>query len=118
MAQSRTILSFCVLAGLTACLGTAKAADGDPKFEIELGDIPRYATEAEAKSACGADGVVWADRKTGFFYPKFFSDYGTTKYGTYTCHKLAVKADYWSFAPVEESGKGRTFPQAFCGPCY
>jgi len=116
----RTLLPWLsAVALLAAWPAGARAEDvGGTKFEIPLGDVPRYATEAEAKTACGKDGVVWADRKTGFFYPKFFQDYGTTKYGTYTCHKLAVKADYWSFAPVEEGGKGRTFPQFFCGPCF
>ena len=118
MAHCKAFLSLCILARLAFGQCPAMAADGDPKFEIQLGDVPHYATEAEAKAACGKDGVVWADRKTGFFYPKFFQDYGTTRYGTYTCHKLAVKADYWSFAPVEEGGKGRTFPQFFCGPCF
>jgi hypothetical protein len=112
------IRGLALIAALVVPVSRAVAADGEPKFEIPLGDIPRYATETEAKAACGADGVVWADRKTGFYYPKFFSDYGTTRYGTYTCHKLAVKADYWGIAPTEEGGKGRTFPQFFCGPCF
>jgi len=118
MAYSRTFFTLCLIAGIAAGIRLPMAAEGDPKFEIPLGEVPRYATEAEAKDACSPDGVVWADRKTGFYYPKFYSDYGTTKYGTFTCHKLAVKADYWSLAPLEEGGKGRTFPQFFCGPCF
>ena len=88
------------------------------KFEIPLGDVHQYADELSAKKACGHDGVVWADRKSGFYYPKFFEDYGHTKYGFYTCHKAAVAADYWSLTPESDGGhKGRTFPQNFCLTC-
>jgi len=92
---------------------------GETKFEIPLGDVPRFTDEASAVAACQPDGVVWADRKTGFYYPKFYADYGTTKFGFYTCYKQAVKADYWSLTPASDGGhKGRTFPQFFCGACF
>ena len=88
------------------------------QFEIELGDIPHFADEASALAHCKPDGVVWADRKTGFYYPKFYNDYGKTQYGTYTCFKQAVKADYWSLTPASEGGhKGREFPLFFCYSC-
>ena len=88
------------------------------KFDIELGDIPRYGDEATALASCLPDGVVWADRKNGFYYPKFFNDYGKTPYGSYTCFKQAVKADYWSLTPSSDVGhKGREFPLFFCTSC-
>ena len=107
---------------LTVFMATAApifAADSNSeKFEIELGPIPHYADEAAANAACKPDGVVWADRKTGFYYPKFFEDYGKTQYGTYTCYKEAVKADYWSLTPASSGGhKGRQFPLIFCKLC-
>jgi hypothetical protein len=86
--------------------------------EIELGDVPHFADEASALAFCKPDGVVWADRKTGFYYPKFFKDYGKTEHGTYTCYNQAVKADYWSPTPASSGGhKGREFPQFFCYSC-
>jgi hypothetical protein len=101
----------------TASPATAQDANSE-KFEIKLGDIPRYADEASAIAACAPDGVVWADRKNGFYYPKFFADYGKTRYGAYTCFKQAEKADYWSLTPESDGGhKGREFPLFFCYTC-
>jgi hypothetical protein len=53
---------------LIAALALPVIADeaGQPTFDIALGAIPRFATEADALAACKPDGVVWADRKTGF----------------------------------------------------
>lgn len=90
-------------------------ADG---YEIKLGVISRFSDEAEAQVACRPDGVVWADSKSGFFYPKFLPEYGKTQHGAYTCYKQAEKADYWSFTPASDGGhKGREFPLFFCYAC-
>jgi hypothetical protein len=105
---------------LIAALASPAIAEeaGQRKFAIDLGPIPRFAMEADALAACKPDGVVWADRKTGFYYPKFFNDYGKTKYGTYTCYRQALKADYWSPTPASAGGhKGREFPLFFCYTC-
>jgi hypothetical protein len=97
----------------------ANAADAKTeKFEIDLGDVPQYADEPTALAACAPDSVVWADRKTGFYYPKFFADYGKTAHGTYTCYSQAKEADYWSLTPASDGGhKGRVFPEFFCYTC-
>jgi hypothetical protein len=87
------------------------------KFEIPLGEIPRFADEASARAACASDPVVWADRKSGFFYPKFFSEYGKTLHGAYTCLKRARDADYWNLAPEFSGHEGREFPEFFCYTC-
>jgi hypothetical protein len=88
------------------------------KFEIPLGEVPRFTNESAARAACAPDSVVWADRKNGFYYPKFYSDYGKTAHGTYTCYRRAKAADYWGLAPEPDSGhKGREFPQFFCYTC-
>jgi hypothetical protein len=119
MARYRKIFAFASFTLLVAFASPVIA--GDPKsekFEIELGAIPHFANEASALAACKPDGVVWADRKNGFYYPKFFSDYGKTPYGTYTCYSQAKKADYWSLTPASDGGhKGREFPQFFCYAC-
>jgi hypothetical protein len=97
----------------------ALAADGiSGTGDIKLGAIPRYADEAAAREACAPDGVVWADSKTGFFYPKFSAEYGATPHGVFTCYRKAEQADYWSISPVMEGGfKGREFPLRFCNAC-
>ena len=86
--------------------------------EIKLGDLPRYASEGAARAACGNDPVVWADSHSGFFYPRFHSDFGKTPHGAFTCYGLAKKADYWSFTPEGDGGRqGREFPLMFCNLC-
>jgi hypothetical protein len=106
---------------LTALLITvAPASPGEAnadKSEIQLGKIPRFADESSAQAACASDPVVWADRKTGFFYPKFFSEYGKTAHGAYTCLKQARDADYWNLAPESSGHEGREFPEFFCHTC-
>jgi hypothetical protein len=99
--------------------GPARAAEPESKGgEIELGAIPKYADEAAARAACQPDGVVWADSKTGFYYPKFLEQYGKTRHGAYTCFKQAEKADYWGLGPTsDDARKGREFPLFFCYSC-
>lgn len=94
-------------AGIIASATIALAADDD----IKLGPVTGYSTEAQAAASC-PDGVVWADRKTGFYYPKFSPDYGVTPDGTFTCYKQAKKADYWGLGTSDSlaSRRGRVFP--------
>ena len=119
MVRPRGIVFSAAFAGLALLGGDARAEDlKSEKFDIELGDVPSYSDEAAAIASCTPDGVVWADRKNGFYYPKFFQDYGKTRYGSYTCYKQAVKADYWSLTPSSDGGhKGREFPLFFCTSC-
>jgi hypothetical protein len=108
-----------VAAALLATSGIAAAGDGKSKgSEIELGAIPQFADEAAARAACQPDNVVWADTKSGFYYPKFFAEYGKTPHGVYTCYLQAKKADYWSLTPASDGGhKGREFPLILCERC-
>jgi hypothetical protein len=100
--------------GVRACAQEATSSDS----EIKLGSIPRFADESSAMAACSPDGVVWADKKNGFFYPKFLPQYGKTEHGTFTCYRQAKDADYWSLAPTYEDGhRGREFPLFFCYAC-
>ena len=108
-------LAFCGSMASYAAIGAESKSGAD---DIQLGEIPKYADEGAALAACAPDGVVWADRKTGFYYPKFFKDYGATAHGAYTCHKSAKAADYWSLTPASDGGHvGRTFPEFFCYAC-
>ncbi len=98
-----------------ALVSPCRADDG----EIRLGPIQGYGTEADASAHCGGDGVVWADRKTGFLYPRFMEQYGRTADGTFTCYRAAKKADYWGFGVVDSMGlKGKSFPYDRCPACF
>ena len=111
----------CASVILLLALASLVSAQDKPaaSSEIELGEIPHYADEDAARTACQPDSVVWADQKNGFYYPKFFSDYGKTQHGPYTCYKQAKKADYWSLTPASDGGhKGREFPMFFCTACF
>ena len=86
---------------------------------VKLGPIDSYSTESEATSRCNGDGVVWADRKTGFLYPRFMEQYGKTDSGTFTCYSKAKKADYWAFGAIDSLGHdGKSFPIDTCLSCY
>jgi len=108
-----------LIAGLVAsALSTAAPAADKASSEIKLGEIPRYSDEASARAACGDDPVVWADRRSGFFYPRFHPDFGKTPHGAFTCYGRAKKADYWSLTPEGDGGReGREFPLIFCTGC-
>lgn len=101
---------------LWANIVVAQTAAADPS-EIDLGPIPQYLSEALAANACTPDGVVWTDRKTGYYYPKFVREYGKTPRGTFTCLQAAITADYWGWGVISSIGghKGREFPDRF--PC-
>jgi len=113
MRRSATGLAMAAACALACPTHAHATSDG-----IKLGDIPRYPNEAAAKSACGDDPVVWADSHSGFFYPKFHSDFGKTPHGAYTCYGRARQADYWSLTPEGDgSREGREFPLMFCYGC-
>jgi hypothetical protein len=113
------IYNLVMMAALAALVTPALGEDGGSGTgEIKLGSIRRFADETSARAACSPDGVVWADDKTGFFYPKFHPDYGKSRHGAYTCYHEAEKADYWSLTPgSDDSRKGREFPLFFCYGC-
>jgi hypothetical protein len=114
MSTAARRISF-LIAGFAASFASAFASDTS---EIQLGEIPHFNDEASALAGCAPDRVVWADRKNGFYYPKFYSDYGKTAHGVFTCFKKAKDADYWSLTPASDGGhKGREFPQFFCYAC-
>ncbi len=55
---------------------------------------------------------MWADRKSGFYYPRFAPEYGVTPDGVFTCYKQAKSADYWGLGTSDSlaSRRGRVFP--------
>ena len=90
---------------------TAPAMADDVASEFGLGTVPGFPSEGQAQTGCGGDAVVWADRRTGFYYPRFAPEYGNSPTGSFTCYKQAKKADYWGFGPsATMQGRGRVFP--------
>ena len=51
-----------------------------------------FSTEAQAKSHCPADTVVWANTKSKIYHFTGHRDYGNTKAGAYMCEKDTVTA--------------------------
>jgi hypothetical protein len=106
------------VAWVSALIVIAAVRDVASAGDIELGPIRRFPDEGSARAACAPDGVVWADAKSGFFYPEFHPDYGKSPHGAFTCYHEAKKADYWSLTPEGEDGHGgREFPLFFCYTC-
>jgi hypothetical protein len=118
--MTRTRVRLQILVALVFVMASSARAGGTDasSSEIPLGDIPHFSDEASARAGCGADPVVWADRRSGFFYPKFHPDFGKTANGVYTCYSKAKKADYWSLTPEGDGGRERReFPKFFCTQC-
>jgi len=53
-----------------------------------------YNTEAEAKSHCPSDLVVWTNTKSRIYHFTGTRDYGHTKEGAYMCRKDADSAGF------------------------
>jgi hypothetical protein len=52
----------------------------------------QFATEAEAKSKCPSDTVVWVNKKSGVYHFSGTHNYGTTQSGTFMCEADAAAA--------------------------
>ena len=100
-------------ASYLAALLIAATSQPDSLPPLELGHLPIFADESQAKRACGGDIVVWADRDTGYFYPRSRPQYGHTRAGAFACLKAAERAEYWDinpFSPLANPKAGREFP--------
>ena len=54
----------------------------------------QYKTEAEAKTACASDTVVWVNLRSKVEHMPGEKGYGTTKRGAYMCQKEAEAGGY------------------------
>lgn len=54
----------------------------------------QFKTEAEAKSACGTQPVVWANTSSHVLHAAGTRYYGKTKNGGYMCENTAEQAGY------------------------
>ena len=53
-----------------------------------------YATEAEAKTNCRADTVVWVNSTSKVYHGSASRSYGKTKTGAYMCEKESAAAGF------------------------
>ncbi len=54
------------------------------------GAANQFSTEAQAKSQCGADTVVWANLQSKVYHFPGSKDFGTTKRGAFMCERQAT----------------------------
>jgi len=50
----------------------------------------QYVSEAQAKSTCGTDTVVWVNTDSHIYHFRNKADYGKTKQGAYMCERDAI----------------------------
>jgi hypothetical protein len=66
-----------------------------PKARETIATAPagiQFANEAQAKSRCPTDTVVWVNEKSKIYHFSGHKDYGNTKEGTYMCERDATAA--------------------------
>ena len=56
--------------------------------------VQLYKTEADAKSHCGTDQVVWGNSSSHVLHDPGTKYYGKTSHGGYVCKGMAVNAGY------------------------
>ena len=56
--------------------------------------VELYKTEADAKSHCGTDQVVWGNTSSHVLHDPGTKYYGKTTHGGYVCKGMAVNAGY------------------------
>ena len=75
---------------ISECRGVPVATD-PVSAELEKG---QYATEVEAKTSCGSDVVVWANRLSKIYHESGSKSYGATRFGAYMCEKDSIAAGF------------------------
>jgi hypothetical protein len=71
---------------------TRPAPTAQPRPAPAAAAAGHYKTEAEAKSHCAGDTVVWLNTKSKIYHFAGAKTYGKTKEGAYMCQKEADKA--------------------------
>src|ERR1700716_3209385 len=54
----------------------------------------QYATEAEAKTSCASDAVVWVNLRSKVYHASGSPNYAKTKQGAYMCEQESMTAGY------------------------
>ena len=70
------------------------------------GAIAKGATEAEAKSSCATDAIVWVNLQSKIYHAAGSKSYGTTKQGAYMCEKESVAAGFRTPKSAIRNAKG------------
>ena len=73
-------------------LSGAKPSPVAPAATGKLSGENLFATEAEAKSRCPSDTVVWANLKSNIYHFSGTHNYGNTKSGAYMCENDTAAA--------------------------
>jgi hypothetical protein len=64
----------------------------------------QYTTEAEAKTNCPSDAVVWVNSVSKVYHASGSRNYGKTKTGAYMCEQVSVAAGYRVPKPARRAG--------------
>ena len=59
----------------------------------------QYPTEAEARTSCPSDGVVWVNLRSGVYHVSASRSYGKTQRGVYMCEREAETGGYRATKP-------------------
>ena len=65
----------------------------------------QFASEADARSRCGGDTVVWVNTRSHVYHFPGSPDFGHTKRGAFMCRADADRAG--SFRPAKDEMRGR-----------
>jgi hypothetical protein len=83
--------------GIPLAERTARAA-----VELTKG---QYAIEAEAKTSCRNDTVVWVNQRSMVYHDSSSKSYGATKTGAYMCQKDSIAGGFRAPKTAKEAAK-------------
>jgi hypothetical protein len=70
----------------------------------------QYPTEAQAKTSCRTDAVVWVNLRSKVYHEAGSKSYGATKTGAYMCEKESVAAGFHAPKSAKEPAKDAAKP--------
>ena len=89
----RTVARAALALGLAFGLAGAPMAGAlaaPPAKTAKTAGLVTYKTEAEAKTGCAGDAVVWHARGSKVFHGAKSKYFGKTKHGAFACEKAAM----------------------------
>ena len=99
-------IAFAALIGLLAWSPSALAAPTKEKAAAREAAKGQYTSEADAKSSCPTDTVVWVNLRSKVYHVSSSKTYGKTKKGAYMCEKESAAAGFR--APKTRAVKSKT----------
>ena len=79
---------------VTSFADAAASKDCPQAHSTSRSSVQQFKTEADAKSHCGTDQVVWGNTSSHVLHDSGTKYYGKTTHGAYMCKGLAVNAGY------------------------